>query len=962
MSGSLRKIAVCRIDKAMKRHLLARMQRRVTVPLAVVFGLSPLFLYLGGFVRIPVYGKLALTLSSEIIGWTELLWGGTATMFALPVAICALITGVSPSAAGRKQVFRKFRRRAFDSVIVLGLTYLGSSAWMITHAIRVQADVSFLEDILYAMLLGELVLLFGIGALVFTTANILSSASEAELRKERLLEHTYETIYGLALEHFGQSILDGWAKEHKVSTSSILMSAKEGHRVRSDRDSMVRDVNLRRLTKWVKSLKAFPPNQDLVAVIGFNLNKWFFENQAFAIIVDEEKDSNISVKRCLKLRSPAVRTGVPELVEELTLIRDDAVVDCREERRTSFRQALEIYEAFFEAVLIYDRQLRLHEVMNLSDEPTFMITWIHPLIEIGTAVAKTESESLLNIWLFFIRSLLRRARKHAYVPSSGEILKLFSYYATDSESPADIFWLHLKDFNLELDVDLERDLGSPMAMSAVKQMADQYVYLAPRLLTYTRSEEFGNICRWTNQIGRSILQSDNRHIRMDSSIGDIQEYLLATRQKMWMLYGAWVIKRFRNGQMDRGTAEAHFEFVRGQFQTLQELLQTYNRVGIGDEITWNMTGESAPSGDVHFVDPHSGAHWVVFLVGIYLVSKFPPQDLRPDPNSLMNYEAMFKHAIEEVQTDPDQWTPFLGISPQGISQGIGEFKDRFVTSTHEGELLRYQRLADTPLDTDMVDEFLDRAIESVTNVGLRLFEQLDEGGRVQRVSDVNSDMRLMLRFETLPKDGFVNSNDYVEFIMGPRRPIWINDNAFILSPYTNHDFYYAKTYDATVKKILASLQRFEQRGMPASHIIVHYDWHLVQVLQQQAGFVHEEGERHAKIGTLNEVPVYQSLALSERTILVTNLTEWLELTFCPERTNRGRFFAELREPTSLEIAEWIKENPSGLSRAGIAFTDDQRQIVLKSHLVYQLLEPIGVSEISPDACIVIKYEVDRVCQ
>jgi|GEM_PF-6294643 len=949
--GWLRKDTTKEIAKAIKRKAGYLDSRPATVTVAFMLGLLPIIIPASGGIW-----SFEVPQSSDILTWVEALWGGTATLFALPVAISTLVMGVALSAESRRTVFKEFRRTTFDAVVILALAYLASSALGISISILDNSGSLFLGRVLVGMLMGEIFVILGIGILVYNAVRFLGNSTEQAVQEQRILEHLYKTVFDRAVHLHSNTLLERWADKNSVFRMNY--GHPTGSSVCAPKEAIVEDINLKKLSRWVELLQYQLKDSGTKALVFLSLEKWVGMNQVLAVVSENESSRQDKFLSAIKFRRVSSRHEVPDLARELSLLGDDAIEACKKDAQMELRNVLNTFSAVLSRTILYDRQLSASGLPNLSSDTALTFVWNEPLYRIGKAVASSQSESLLNIWLFFLRSLLRGARDFSHGYSVREVLILLSQYATEVNKPVDLYWLHLKDLELEIDAEIEMDFNSPRAKYAIAQLIMHFSILAPNLLIGLPVGQFANICKWIEKIGADLIGVTTTHEVVHEELEKKQISLIRAKQKMWLLYGAHLIKEYRESKLDETTAIEQFSHVRSQFGELREIWDVFNMVGIEDEIQFRILNGNVGSDQPMFMDSHAGAQWVVALVGLSLCGKNTGGVLKPDRNSLHAFDVSIAPVISEIRREPDRWRPFYENAVTDLEGVCEDMRRSFMISAHNGDLERYNRLAQTQLSPDKVANYVNEIIESTTKFGLHLFETLDENGSVRVVSGTELKELLLVRFQEEPKDYFVDSPDYVEVHHGLMEPPWSVENRNILMPIVNkHMKLNVDSREAALVQLERAILTLKERETPATLVLLNaIDWQFLRMLDEHSQFTKQIDTEHSKIGEFADIPVHQVRFIEKGMIIVMNLANWLHIDSYPDLATHERFFAELREPTDMEIKEWIERSREIVSSGEISFSPEELEVVLKSHLVFKVLEPIQLNQNDPDSCIVIQHQ------
>ena len=424
-------------------------------------------------------------------------------------------------------------------------------------------------------------------------------------------------------------------------------------------------------------------------------------------------------------------------------------------------------------------------------------------------------------------------------------------------------------------------------------MRAEFDQLAPRFLTQLPSSEFPNVNRWINQVGASLLGTGFLEgISIEESASE-RQLLKRHRQKMWLMYGAHIVKQIRESSVDQTIALQHFALIKSEFQTVQELWDIFTSIDITDDFVWNAPNEHKLSDDAPvFKDLHAGTQWVVALVGIYLFRTEPGQKLKPERDALVQFDAQLSPVISRISAASEQWKPFIGEWTADLSAGGNELKALFVTSAHEGDFLRYQRLTETPLDDAKVTHYVNATINSVTSKGLQLFEKIEKERGVNVCPGTLKDP-LVVRHDLRLKDSFVNSPDHMD-VSEPAEPPWFTENKNFLLPLKRKAINMVASREEALKEIVHALQVLEGRNTSATMIMMYNDWRFNRIFETNSEYVSNIDSKHLQVGTVAGVPVHQAPFIEKNTIVVTHLAAWLELDYYPESANKGRFFAELR--------------------------------------------------------------------
>ncbi|RIV18601.1 hypothetical protein D2Q93_13835 [Alicyclobacillaceae bacterium I2511] len=949
---SLRRYAAQQVEQVMGPIPKQREPRRWALPLVIILGLLPIVLP-GLPVSWPVLTFHPSQLQ-ELMNWMEWLWGGTATLFTLPVAVTALITGLGVPGTNRVGLFRYFRQHGFDGVVVLGLVLLASSALAISRALLLNQDVNpvYVGRILAGIIGGLSGLLVALGFLVWQTIVMLSSARDAHAQHQRLIRHLDATVHDIAIHLFAEKTLGKWAEAHKVLRLHLPLDSFDGSIIRAHREAVIRDIRLGLLTHWAVSLRQ-PVNDKIsaLAVTNFTLGKPVIAQERLAVVAPAFSSSERAFLRSFRWGRVRSHELTQELMDELVDLAANAVSDCAADRRSSFRVILKVYEDFYAEMLRLTSLLQSKSQLDISSDLVFATTWDHQLQEVGKAVVANGSDSLVSMWLFSMRRLLQIALRYGTKEVQiRSFFQLLADYALIIQTPPAFFWQYLDEYQIILGNELEHGKSPDRQKNALTQMRIQLTDLAPALLSGLPPSQFNAVTDWVRRVGAGLNMAEVS----DQAMAGWRTQLEEAKSVLWLKYGNGLILQWQQGAVLTNLVQQQFRYLREQFESLTGLWATAKHLcGVGQRPMSRIFNLLDPG--VAETRSPVGFGWGFLLISISLLATHPGDELPPDPEAMTWFQDYLQKSWEVMQQNPEKWSLLTPVPASYLPVTLKRVQGKFISSQHRGRMQQYQRIVATPLDDLRVQHFMEEVVHSAQAGGLQIVERFAQSGQLhlQSPPPVGPCFIPFLQEKVLSKRSFIQSGDRQELpTFYP--PLWIYEEAAILDVApTNTPISVLNRANAAVA-LKAAIHSLHSQGFHVDFLVLPTDERLIHVLHHDPTFLPTLGVGGRSIGKLAGVPLYQTTHWQD-TILVADLTRWLRLTFCPDLATSGRYRVELRSPTPEELEHWLTQSTKVEFPVDCAEDEYLKRTFLQTKMVFTLREAILVEQANPEACRVYHY-------
>jgi hypothetical protein len=515
--------------------------------------------------RIPLGPKRWTTtpdaLNAALVG----LWTVEATLFVLTATVTALLIGLFTEPTSRMELVRRYRRNAFDAAAVVALfavictsvlivVVLGgesSTNWAFSHWLTVVAAVFVIDLLELAWLLWYTHQLLteppGSQTLRWTLALRDSFREEAVARMSRVLMVAWASAQDVEYEDFGSTPGQGRAAQ---------VAGKSGY---------VHDVRLNKLAAWVHQsrrktilqpawwqfwAKHQPPAASAGRIsIRVHLNSRAVQGTRLAW-VDQR-----SVSTARRLDQAAVWTSRPPadpFPEALNQMRDRAVVAARDGQAGALEQVQDALES------VYEETMRIESGINAlpNPPPPRMFGW-QPHVQLriavqrlGSEVLQSQSDFLINQWLYFVQELLRILRP--YSGMAREIMYLWAIAGTRPTPPEQLM-LRLREYVGELNLawreatraeDLDRRLAEVVAlMDCIRSI---WAYGRPR----NRPQLKGVLAAADDFVDQ--LPAGVQPTVIDLGRAQSQMRVRGARRIFWFGAGVWLTKQAEENRIDAG--------------------------------------------------------------------------------------------------------------------------------------------------------------------------------------------------------------------------------------------------------------------------------------------------------------------------------------------------------------------------------------------------------------------------
>jgi len=462
----LRNAALRAVDPALKVELSTR-ENLAQHGQALSWGITVLALLAAVVIpweRIPVgpqrWTPTPDALNAALVG----LWTVEATLFVLTAAITALLIGLFIEPTSRMELVRRYRRNAFDaaafvalfaviSTSVLIVVVLGgesSTSWGFAHWLTVVAAVFVIDLLELAWLLLYTHQLLseppGTQTLRWTLALRTSFREEAVARMSRVLTVAWAAAQDVDYEDFGSAQGQGRAAQ---------VAEKSGY---------VHDLRLNKLAAWVHEsrkktslqpawwqfwAKQQPPAVDARRTsIRLHLNNRAVQGTRLAWVDQRSVSTGRRLNQTVMWTSHPPADPFPEALNQM---RDRAVAAARDGQAGALEQVQDALES------VYEETMRIESGINaLPNPPPPRIFGWQPHVQLriaiqrlGSEVLQSQSDFLINQWLYFVQELLRVLRP--YRGMAGEIMYLWAIAGTRATPPEQLM-LRFREYIGELNL------------------------------------------------------------------------------------------------------------------------------------------------------------------------------------------------------------------------------------------------------------------------------------------------------------------------------------------------------------------------------------------------------------------------------------------------------------------------------------------------------------------------------
>ncbi|RIV22087.1 hypothetical protein D2Q93_09415 [Alicyclobacillaceae bacterium I2511] len=881
--------------------------------------------------------------------WILGIWGGSITLFALPVAVATLLTGLQLKDDDRKSIFLEFKKHGFDAVIMTGLVYIGTSGILITYVLGVarESNLDLLGRMLFGLILAFVCLVFLVGLVVFQASNLFLKTNIIDLSRKRLLYHTRLTVRRLGVLRVSERILNDWSNSHSVAISSLLDHFDQEFQFRANCSSILQDINLHALNHWIKKVK-FSVNDrtDMKAFLNLGLDKQVRPRTTLAVVSEQSSQTQEDFFRSFKWKDEIKSLDLPLMEGELKAIRGSAVSASETENQVDFERILDVWMDFYRQVLEDAHLLREHCHVDIGQDIFFTLTWVTYLRDIGSVVARRKSEFIRSSWLRFIFNLLRISREFSFDNSIREIMNLIVQFSRGAKDFT-VFWTFMRAYTLDLDYYIT-DRDSLDTKNSLAHMGVQISHLAPQLLTTLPNEQFDSITKWVDEIGQSISAQD----RTDDAWTSVREQLALQKKHLWMLYGTWLIKNRYQSTSDRPTVEKQFKYLTSQFNTLQELWDTFGSVSIFDDFTWetleNTTYENMPL----FRDPHAGAQLFFIIEALNLLWSSPQSELHPDVNASLEFKEIFRQAIVTVKSDPEEWEPLTKVPANQLDGLLKLLEDMFLNSSDRAQKLLAQRVSGADLDDNLIESFVKRCKTTVVGGGLRIVGRFVDMDALLDDHIFTSEFSRSISDTFLPRRAFINTSDHEDMPL-VIRPLWVNEDAFFFSEADKIEAKMVSSREDAIDTLMSVASPLRSASTSCI-IVVPSDWRLIKLLVSLPDYEVEINEAWSQIGRLYGISVCRGIGWTNNKALVARLTDWLSVSVSSTDVD-DRFEVQVESAT---VEDFDKACKNGLLMPpDPERLDEIREEFISLNVKFAMRERAKYVTIDPQACTVIKYPV-----
>lgn len=950
---SLYKFAAKQVDRVLDSSITDVETRFITIPVGIFLGVLPMGTL---FIHWSIFSKVS---AASAWNWIEVILGLAATLFSLIIAVTAILIGLGLQGVDRSSVFLSYRRKGFDAVLAHGLCFFGSSG-LVVLVLMVNNHMN--SSIRLGMFLltstsSFLTLLAGIGFLTFSTISLVTKDRIGVDNDKFLEEMIYKAVRDLGIEKLSVKFLANWTKTNNILLSDMLTNDYSGHYVvYATQSGVVEDINLKVLSKWIKRLRVEPNN----VIVNINLGRFVRKNDLLAIYRDGVGDAKADFLNAIRLGPGPSRRSLKTLSDELTATSDLAVSYCKVFNQSGFASVLNRFENFYRSSLTKSHTLEESFQISVTNDLTFIITWLVQLRHVGSSVLSSGSDNIINIWMNFLVRLLRVARDTTFDPSIRMIFNLWIQLAFALGERLEQLWMVLKSYELELCFELDNASDEKRIQIVTSHMVGQ-LPLAAQLIVNLPKINFINVRAFVDQIGNAPILE---HLLVASTSSNVTEVEIVKRRallelafnkkRFWMMYGAWLIQTI-DGEVSEEVVR-QLSFIRDQFTCLEELLRVWKSFDNFEGMNWSsffadVRSKGEPNSTI-FIDPYAGTQWVFVLVGSKIAVSTPANSLPPDPMAWINFSNFIDPIAKRIESQPEKWVKVTSLDADTLLLAIDSLRNQFKSSGHRGELQRNQRIAEAPIDQKKVHNYISSLFGATHNVGLELFKNLDDLGRVIRTSQDHNEAVCLLR-HTISKSAIIDTGDFLDDpYYGPS--IALLEDAYIVGKALNHDLDIEVAPDDLVSTVEESINRLTERRTPATLIIAPNNGRLLQKFHKSEKF-RSVTDIPGLMGVFQEVPIYYASSpyLTDDKLIILSLPFWAKLTLCLNNTTHDRFRVILRPLNEQETLRFVENTDRMQSDQDFKYSANDLKVLAQCSTVIEIYEELDVIETDSQACVVI---------
>jgi len=625
------------------------------------------------------------------------------------------------------------------------------------------------------------------------------------------------------------------------------------------------------------------------------------------------------------------------LLEEVI---EQAELAAREGRERTFREHLETIEQLVVDTLTYRAQLA---TVGASSITSALYGWgpegqlRSEIRGLGRTAIGADSIEIATAWLYFPQKALRKSRYLDLDRGDISFLYLPWYQAAgDLEGlPKGVDpWIRWREYVRELNMFLETTAVESVFGQCASE-AVQFLKFARYLVARVPPQWFGGVAGLVDELGghgadpRYMLAARRQQGAAPDYKGAFTRQLLDLKRVFWLGWLGQTLRRLNRGGMTEDHLLAEWSRVSPIFPDFASVVAAWKPIGSNDIFDWEgeessrRVMEAQAMGEeagVMAVDQFAGTTKCVVLLGLRMGT------LRGDPD-LVGESGLLPHFIQPeldrvAREGVGRWGDLIGASNEDqFANRITELRAQLTEAADLKEGKDQRRLADLPIDPGKAAELVQRLTAGIDIQGIRLISRLRELERVSW-SDNPTPAEEVFRWGLeYPKEALIAGATDVVVVAGAIPLHEFEDDWLLRKLFHGKRIARAEGLEAAGRELDRTIDSLEGSQLPASLIVVPWDWELTAHLLRRDGQDPQLAPEGNAISTYRRIELIRGLQWQSRDLIfvlsVVNLGRFTIPRPEPPEV-KERFHVEVRPPTEVELEEAMNK-PAPRSMVGLPF-------------------------------------------
>lgn len=881
-------------------------------------------------------------------------WAAETALFALTAALTALVIAALPDVRDREDVLEEYRARAFDvfalftaaTVLVTGFglaqiaideaTKRDPADWLIRIALMFVVDtVGAVVLLTYSHQLVTHASQRRIPQLLRELRSSLRAAAESEASSAELRRVT--APYGLRLEQ------------------EFFGAAAIGHPIWSERRVGITDIRLSRLARWLRALTGILPG-DAKAITALRLGVIVLAGWPLASVSPADRDKASGLFNALELDPSAQPHDFELTVKRVT---DSAADAAKKGHLADFEEHVDALSALFLEVYALKERVRNLQANWL----TTLIGW-QPEVQftgqfrrLGPEVLAASSEPVIRSWLYAIQQLAIESRAYP----ERDLQALFAPWVQVAGTPAlpegiwEAFWMRIHEYSTYgINMWLSR-AQTEEQLAPLRAELRSFLLALRWIVVQADPMRFVQIRAIVNELGSDLPRAGfpNDAGGIQSAKRRLADELDRLKGQFWLGYAGEMLTRVAEGRLTHAQALSQWPTIRESFSSLGEAWRAWDDIGTHDALSWSGENQARARTAARargewtfggFVDGQASTSLPFALLALSLGqnSGFP------EGAEIRALSVEIQGLLAGYSTRQRCGSPMSADARKFLEDRAALLRARIAEATHATEVSEEGHIAAAQPDEMKIRNHLDHFLQSIDRDGLLLMEGLANAGRTQ-FGEVLEDVT------TAGVRGTIHKGSLVPGSLPPildRRLLGEEEDVAILQPMQLVRRAKAVKRNELGAELDADLADMQNRGTPASHLILPWDLDIVTELVGHSGDQLDVQGR-LRIGSYRGVAMYRGPQPWPHGLAVLlSLPHWAAVTI--QRPVAGtdslhpRFTAVIRPPNDAELAKARQEH-SPQSRAGLPFRNEDLEVAISNQWHLEVLEHFKVEETDADA-------------